>query len=100
MSYKGACNAVLFEKWIKKMLLPQLSPGQLIIRDNATFHKSKRTKNLMESPHCQLFLVSYSPDFNPIERFWVWFKGQIRDLINTVSFLEQAIDHVFNSCTY
>ena len=70
MTYKGTWNAALFEKWIEIILLPKLSPGQLIIMNNSTFHKSKGTKNLMESAHGHLlFLTPYSPDFNPIERF-------------------------------
>ena len=101
MTYKGTYDTTLFEKGIEKILPPELSPGEIIIIDSTTFHKSKRTKNFMENPHCHvLFLPPYSPYFNSIERFLAWFKGQIRELINTVSSLEQAIDHVFNSCTY
>ena len=75
MTYKGTCNAQLFEKWIEKILLPELKKGQIIIMDNATFHKSERTKILIESAGCQLlFLPPYSPDFNPIEMFWARFK--------------------------
>jgi hypothetical protein len=75
MTYKGTCNAQLFEKWIEKILLPELKKGQIIIMDNATFHKSERTKILIESAGCHLlFLPPYSPDFNPIEMFWARFK--------------------------
>jgi transposase len=99
MTYKGTCNAHLFEKWIEKILLPDLKKGQVIIMDNATFHKSKRTKKLIEEAGCQLlFLPPYSPDFNPIEQFWAWFKMQIREVIGSFSSLEEAINHVFNSC--
>ncbi|KLT21783.1 transposase [Wolbachia endosymbiont of Armadillidium vulgare str. wVulC] len=43
----------------------------LIILDNASFHKSERTKKLIESVECKvLFLPPYSPDLNPIEKFW------------------------------
>jgi hypothetical protein len=45
-TYKGTCTAKLFEKWIEKILLPELEKGQIIIMDNATFHKSERTKML------------------------------------------------------
>ena len=99
MTYMGTCNAQLFEKWIEKILLPELKKGQIIIMDNATFHKSERTKILIESAGCQLlFLSPYSPDFNPIEMFWAWFKTQIREVIGSFSSLEEAINHVFNSC--
>jgi len=39
--------------------------------DNATFHISKLTKKLIEHANCKLvFLPAYSPDLNPIEKFW------------------------------
>ena len=98
MTYEGTCNAQLFEKWIEKILLPELKRGQIIIMDTATFHKSERTKILIESAGCQLlFLPPYSPDFNPIEMFWAWFKTQIREVIGSFLSLEEAINHVFNS---
>ena len=99
MTYKGTCNSQLFEKWVEKVLLPEIKQGQIIIMDNATFHKSLNTKLLIESAGCQLlFLPPYSPDFNPIEKFWAWFKRQIREIINTFTSLEHAINYVFNSC--
>ena len=32
MTYKGTCNSTLFEKWVEKILMPELRPGQIIIR--------------------------------------------------------------------
>lgn len=99
MTYKGTCNSALFEKYVEKILTPELKPGQIIIMDNATFHKSERTKMLIESAGCRLlFLPPYSPDFNPIEQFWAWFKAQIREVIGSSLSLEEAINYVFNSC--
>lgn len=101
MTYKGTCNTALFEKYVEEILIPELNPGQIIIMDNATFHKSERTKMMIESVGCQLlFLPPYSPDFNPIEQFWSWFKRQIPEVISSFSSLEDAINHVFNSCNY
>ncbi|WP_409365639.1 transposase [Fluoribacter gormanii] len=40
--------------------------------DNATFHKSETTKTLIHNAQCSLlFLPPYSPDLNPIEKFWL-----------------------------
>lgn len=52
--------------------------------DNANFHKSAKTKELIESVGCKIvFLPPYSPDFNPIEKFWAnmkrWIKQQIEE---------------------
>ena len=35
----GCCNRDLFEAWLSQSLIPQLEPGDIIIVDNATFHK-------------------------------------------------------------
>ncbi len=52
--------------WWKKRREETLRPGQTIILDNASFHKSKRTRELIEDARCKvLFLPPYSPDLNP-----------------------------------
>lgn len=51
----------------------------LVIADNARFHKAKWLNEWLGSQVAWLrleFLPAYSPDFNPIERLWRWFKGQ------------------------
>ena len=47
LSYQGTCDTVLFNCWIKEMLIPELKPGQTVILDNATIHKSEETKRLI-----------------------------------------------------
>lgn len=95
--FQGTCNTALFDMWIEVSLVPVLKPGQVVILDNATFHKSEKTRRLIESAGCTLlFLPPYSPDLNPIEKFWAWFKAKIRNLIKNFPNLSQAIDHVFS----
>ncbi|MEM7621255.1 MAG: transposase [Pseudomonadota bacterium] len=41
----------------------------MIIMDNAAFHKSKETQNLIKKAGCYLlFLPLHSPHLNPIEK--------------------------------
>ena len=50
--------------------------------DNAAFHKSEHTKILIETADCELlFLPPYSPDLNPIEKFWANLKAKIKKLL-------------------
>ena len=66
--FNESCDTLLFEAWVEKFLIKELKPGQVVIIDNASFHKSKKTKELIESVTCSIiFLPPYSPDFNPIE---------------------------------
>ena len=82
--FNGTCNTELFENWVEQFLIKELKPGQVVIMDNAAFHKSQRTKELIESVECRvIFLPPYSPDLNPIEKFWAnmkrWIKGKVSD---------------------
>ena len=56
--------------------------------DNAAFHKSQRTKDLIESVGCRIiFLPPYSPDLNPIEKFWANMKPGLRiKFLNLISY--------------
>ena len=94
--YNGTCDTTLFNIWTEKFLMPELSPGQVIIMDNATFHKSQKTKDLIESIGCEiLFLPPYSPDLNPIEIFWANFKKLVQKNLMKLKNLSLAIDKSF-----
>ena len=79
--YEMNCNKEIFNKWIE-MLITTLKPNQVVVMDNASFHKSSEVQRLIESVGCKLiYLPPYSPDLNPIEKFWSvlkkWFKQKI-----------------------
>ncbi len=64
--------------------------------DNAAFHKSQKTLELVNAAGCELvFLPAYSPDLNPIEKFWADLKKKIRNNVNKFGSLAMAIDHAF-----
>src|SRR4028118_10095 len=44
---EGACNRVVFETWVETCLVPVLQPGQVVILDNATFHKGGCIQQLL-----------------------------------------------------
>lgn len=101
MIFEGTCNSELFETWIEKVLVQQLAPGKVIIMDNATFHKSAKAKKLIEQAGCELlFLPPYSPDLNPIEKFWAYLKKCIREVIANFRTLEQAIVFAFKTVPF
>ena len=77
--FEGHCNTQVFELYIEKILVPTLTPGMVIIIDNASFHKSSKIRDLIEASGCKLkFLPPYSPDLNPIEKFWFKLKTGIK----------------------
>ena len=66
--WQGTCNTCVFNLWCEKLLSPLLDKNSVVILDNAAFHKSVGTKELIEQQGAKLlFLPPYSPDLNPIE---------------------------------
>jgi transposase len=53
-----------------------------VILDNAKYHYSKKVKKYLQNSRIKLvFLPSYSPNLNLIERLWKFFKKKV--LYNT-----------------
>lgn len=91
--FSGHCNADVFNAWVEKILIPELKSGQTVILDNARFHKSTKTKELIEQAGCHLlFLPPYSPDYNPIEHRWFPLKNTVRKILQTFLDLTAAIE--------
>jgi transposase len=58
--------------WTETSLLPTLVTGQVVVMDNATFHKGGRIEELIQSVGCRLlYLPPYSSDLNRIEQMMV-----------------------------
>jgi len=89
--WEGTCNTLIFNQWLKDLLCPLIDENCVIIMDNATFHKSARTRELIESKGAKLlFLPPYSPDLNPIENDFGALK-KIREYNH-----EKTIDEIIN----
>lgn len=81
MYFEGNTDTEIFNQWIEEFLIPDLRPNQTVIMDNASFHKSQKTKELVESASCKLlYLPPYSPDFNPIEQKWWHVKNTVKKI--------------------
>jgi transposase len=94
--FGGYTDSERFNGWLEKCLLPCLKRGQVIIMDNATFHKSKKTKELIESVGCRLlFQPAYSPDLNPIEQQWAVLKAKFRKYKHLFNSFAEAVDYAF-----
>ena len=95
---EGSCNRTVFEIWLETCLIPTLKPGQIVIADNATFHKGGRIIQLIEAAGCQLkYLPPYSPDLNKIERCWSWLKSRIRKQLTQFDCLRDAMEAVLRT---
>lgn len=93
LTFEGACNRLVFEKWLSEQLLPLLNPGQILILDNATFHKGEKIRELVESVGCELqYLPPYSPDLNKIEKYWFPIKNRVRKSKGSIEDFRDRVD--------
>ena len=66
--FDGTCDAAVFNSWLQARLCPRLTREHLVIMDNAAFHTSPETAQLIQHTGATLLcLPPYSPDLNPIE---------------------------------
>jgi transposase len=64
----GPINGESFLAYVEQVLVPTLSPGDIVIMDNLGSHKGKAVRRAIRAAGARLFfLPPYSPDLNPIE---------------------------------
>jgi len=114
MAIEGATDTEVFHEYVRQVLCPTLQPGDIVVLDNLTPHKSPATLALIEQAGAQvLFLPAYSPDLNPIEKMWSKVKqylrsAEARNLPDLLRAIAAAIETVtpqdarswFASCGY
>jgi len=100
LRFEGYTDTAIFNHWLKECLVPVLNPGQTVILDNASFHKSDETRKIIQQARCHLeFLPTYSPDLNPIEKQWAILKSRIRKRKNKKQkFLKTLDQTLLNMC--
>ena len=100
MTFRGSCNTRLFIAWVEQMLIPELRPGQTVVMDNASFHKSHKIRELIAAAGCKLiYLPPYSPDLNPIEKLWANLKRWIKQYLPHIKDPHKAISFFFKCNT-
>jgi transposase len=75
----GAMDRVAFNTYIETQLAPTLAPGDVVILDNLSVHKSAKAEAIVRARGAwMLFLPQYSPDLNPIEMAFSKLKAHLR----------------------
>ena len=93
MALDGSINGASFLDYVKRVLAPTLTPGDIVIADNLSSHKSEQARQAIEAVGAQIcFLPPYSPDFSPIENAFSKFKALLRRAAErSVGALQQTI---------
>ena len=79
MVLDGPINRHAFQAYVDQVLVPALSPGDVVVMDNLGSHKGPAVRRAIEAAGARLlYLPPYSPDFNPIENAFAKLKALLR----------------------
>jgi transposase len=101
MTLAGAVDTVAFEAYVEQCLVPELRPGQIVLMDNLSSHKSPASERAIAGAGCRLvFLPPYSPDYAPIEQALSKIKAYLRQCAaRTQDALDAAIADALEEVT-
>jgi transposase len=92
MVLDGPINGQWFQAYVDQVLVPTLSPGDIVVMDNLGSHKGAGVRKAIEAVGAALlYLPPYSPDFNPIEKAFAKLKALLRKAA------ERTVDALWNS---
>lgn len=101
-TFSGSCNADVFNLYLEKILKPELKDDDILILDNASFHRASKIYEIAKSVGCSvMYLPPYSPDFNDIEKHWFSVKHALKKFIRDgENDLDKIMQIIFdtNSC--
>ncbi len=79
VSLEAAVDGAVFLTFVRQVLAPSLSRGDVVVMDNLSAHKVKGVREAIEAAGATLlYLPPYSPDLNPIEKAWSKLKTLLR----------------------
>jgi transposase len=91
-------NSDLFEGWLENVFASSLkNPARtVLIIDNASHHSETRVRSIADEYGFKvIFLPKYSPDLNPIEKFWANIKNWLRLHMREYCSFLKGLAHAF-----
>jgi len=79
MTVNGAVDGEVFLIYVRAVLVPALSEGDIVVMDNLGAHRVVGVAEAIEAAGARVeYLPPYSPDYNPIEKCWSKIKTYLR----------------------
>ena len=97
----GPMDGDAFRAYVIEVLVPELTPGDVVIMDNLPAHKVRGIRQAIEEAGAiLLYLPAYSPDLNPIEMAFAKLKALLRAAAErTIDGLWEAIRRALDAFT-
>ena len=88
----GPMDGEAFLVYVRRVLAPTLTPGDIVVMDNLPAHKMAGVRAAIEAAGAELhYLPPYSPDFNPIELAFAKLKALLRKVAARTRSCKNAI---------
>lgn len=101
MMIESAIDGEELGLYVKHCLVPQLQPGDILLRDQVPMHKNPHVRGLVKTARVGVELFpAYSPDFDPIEECISKVKAYLRKYqARSISALQRALQQAFKQIT-
>lgn len=101
LAVPGATDRAVFEQYVEQMLVPELQPGDVVVWDNLSPHKSASAIATIEAAGARVEpLPVYSPDLSPIEEMFSKIKAGLRTIAaRTIETVIGAMGTALNNVT-
>ncbi len=95
----GPMDGEMFLVWVRQFLGPTFRTGDIVILDHLSSHKVAGVKEAITAAGTTLlYLPPYSPDLNPIEKFFAKLQALLRKAATrTLDALWKQIGQVLNT---
>jgi transposase len=92
------CNSQTFQAFIDKMSNQSPEEFKILILDNGAFHHAKSIQ--LPNNMAFIFLPPYSPELNPAEKMWRYFKDRVSMIAyHSLESLQAKLSEVINATT-
>lgn len=87
------CNSTSFQIFINELSKKNPDEFKILILDNGAFHHAKSL--VIPSNIAFIFLPPYSPELNPAEKMWRYFKDRVSMIAyNSLESLQQKLSEI------
>lgn len=92
------CTANTFQYFLDHIAEQNPTEFKILILDNGAFHKAKKLN--IPTNIALLFLPPYSPELNPAEKMWRYFKDRVSMIAyNTIDILQNQLSDITKQLT-
>jgi transposase len=92
------CNSYTFQIFLNYLSEQKPQEFKILILDNGAFHHAASL--VIPSNMAFVFLPPYSPELNPAEKMWRYFKDRVSMIAyNNLEALQQQLSHITNLIT-